>query len=235
MAITPSRRSPASPALASVASSPASDSATERLTLWRLWVSEAERKTLISSKRSRIPSARSSPRSFGIRTEKETPGRRCTASSTSAASASCGITSGRTNEVISSRPTPVAESRSISRTFSAVSILSGSFWNPSRGPTSRMRTLFGSSAIVKRSLCGADARPADPEPSRHGAQDDAHVFGLVADLLVGEAQRREPGGGVRLVAAVVAALLRRGAVMAQAVGLDHQPQTAARGSRPRSR
>ena len=29
-------------------------------------------------------------------------------------------------------------SRSISRTFSAVGITSGSFWNPSRGPTSRI-------------------------------------------------------------------------------------------------
>ena len=69
--------------VASVGSSPASDSSTERLTLRRLWVSEAERKTLISSKRSRISSARSRPRSLGIRTEKETPSRRWTAASTS--------------------------------------------------------------------------------------------------------------------------------------------------------
>ena len=119
----------------------------------RLWVSEAERKTLTSSKRSRISSARSSPRSFGIRTEKATPSRRWTAASTSAASASCGITSGRTNEVTSIRLNPVAESRSISRTLSAVAIVSGSFWKPSRGPTSRMRTLLGSS-VMRRSLCG---------------------------------------------------------------------------------
>ena len=31
----------------------------------------------------------------------------------------------------------------ISRTFSAVGITSGSFWKPSRGPTSRIRTSLG--------------------------------------------------------------------------------------------
>ena len=133
-AARPLQRSPAS------RSSPASDSSIVRLTFLRLWVSEAETKTLISSKRSRRASARSSPRSFGISTEKATPSRRCTPASTSSASASCGITSGRTNEVTSSRFSPVAESRSISRIFSAVGIVSGSFWKPSRGPTSRMRT-----------------------------------------------------------------------------------------------
>ena len=91
---------------ASVRSSPASDSSIERLTFLRLWVSEAERKTLISSKRSRSSSARSSPRSLGISTEKATPSRRSNAASTSSASASCGITSGRTNEVTSSRRRP---------------------------------------------------------------------------------------------------------------------------------
>ncbi len=115
----------------------------------RLCVSEAETKTLISSKRSRRRSARSSPRSFGIRTEKATPSRRFTAASTSSASESCGITSGRTNEVTSIRRSPLAESRSISRTFSAVGIVSGSFWNPSRGPTSRIRTFFGSAAMAR--------------------------------------------------------------------------------------
>ena len=221
--MTPSRRSPSSPARASVASSPLSDSSIERLTLWRLWVSEAERKTLTSSKRSRISSARSSPRSFGIRTEKETPSRRWAAISTWAASASCGITSGRTKEVTSIRPTPVVESMSISRTFSAVSIVSGSFWNPSRGPTSRMRTVFGKGGTAE-AYAAASPLFRDPKTSRDVAEDGAHVFRLVAHLLVGEAQRCEPGGDMGLVPQVVASLLGRSAVVAQAVGLDDQMQ-----------
>jgi hypothetical protein len=60
--------------------------------------------------------------------------------------------------------------------------------------------------------------------SRDIAQDDAHVFWLVADLLVGEAQRREPGGGVHLVAHVIARLLGRSAMVEQAVSLDNQSQ-----------
>ena len=144
MEITPSQRSPASRAPSRVSSSPFSDSSTERFTFLWLCVSEAERKTLTSSKRSRISSARSRPRSLGIRTEKATPSRRRTPASTSAASASWGITSGRTKEVTSIRSSPLAESMSISRIFSAVGIVSGSFWKPSRGPTSRIRTRSGS-------------------------------------------------------------------------------------------
>jgi hypothetical protein len=64
---------------------------------------------------------------LGISTANETPSRRSTAASTSAASASCGITSGRTNEVTSSRSIPVAESMSMRRTFASVGITSGSF------------------------------------------------------------------------------------------------------------
>jgi len=41
----------------------------ELLTFFLLWVSEADRNRLISSKRSRWASARSRPLSFGIRTE----------------------------------------------------------------------------------------------------------------------------------------------------------------------
>ena len=55
--ITPSQRSPASRARASTRSSPVSDSSIERLTFLRLWVSVADRNTLISSKRSRTASA----------------------------------------------------------------------------------------------------------------------------------------------------------------------------------
>src|SRR3954453_16979362 len=76
--------------------------------------------------------------------------------STSAASASCGITSGRTNEVTSSRGSLVAASMSISRTLSPVAMTSGSFWKPSRGPTSRIRTRSGST-LDDPPLVGADA------------------------------------------------------------------------------
>src|SRR3954452_1056067 len=58
------------------------------------------------------------------------------------------MTSGRTNDVTSIRGSPVAASMSISRTLSSVAMTSGSFWNPSRGPTSRMRTSCGISLIL---------------------------------------------------------------------------------------
>src|SRR3954452_6426033 len=141
--MTPSQRSPSSRAWVSTRSSPDSDSSIERLTFLRLWVSDALRKTLISWKRSRRRSAFSRPFSFGMSTEIATPSRGSMRSSTSSASASCGITSARTKLVASSRVTPVRASRSISRTFSSVGTTSGSFWKPSRGPTSRMRTRWG--------------------------------------------------------------------------------------------
>lgn len=56
--------------------------------------------------------------------------------------------------------------------------------------------------------------------SCHVAQDGTHVFWL----LVGEAQGREAGGSVGLVAQMVPSLLGGSAVVAQAVGLDNQPQ-----------
>ena len=102
----------------------------------------ADMKTLTSWKRSRSSSALSSPRSFGISTESATSSGTSIASSTSRASASCGITSARTKLVTSSRRSPVRASSSISRTLSAVAMTSGSFWKPSRGPTSRMRTCW---------------------------------------------------------------------------------------------
>ena len=51
--ITPSQRRPSDRARANVRSSPASDSATERPTFFWLWVSDADRKPLISWNRSR--------------------------------------------------------------------------------------------------------------------------------------------------------------------------------------
>jgi hypothetical protein len=63
--ITPSQRRSCSRAVAIVRSRPESDSSIGRLTFLRLCVSEAERKRLTSSDRSRCASARSKPRSFG--------------------------------------------------------------------------------------------------------------------------------------------------------------------------
>src|SRR3954453_2432925 len=138
--ITPSQRSPASRARATTRSMPASDSSTERFTFLRLWVSLADRNRFTSSKRPRSSSALSRPRSFGTRTDSDRPSGGSIAPSTSPASASCGITSARTKLVTSRRRSPVRASMSISRTLSAVAITSGSFWNPSRGPTSRTFT-----------------------------------------------------------------------------------------------
>src|SRR4051794_18131347 len=141
--MTPSQRSPSSRARPRTRSRPASDSSIERLTFLRLWVSEALRKTLISWKRSRRRSAFSRPFSFGMSTEIATSSGGSMRSRTSSASASCGMTSARTKLVASTRATPVRASRAMSRTFSSVGTISGSFWKPSRGPTSRMRTRSG--------------------------------------------------------------------------------------------
>src|SRR5688500_10372509 len=53
------------------------------------------------------------------------------------------MTSARTKEVTSIRRSPASPSSPIRRIFSSVGMISGSFWNPSRGPTSRMRTFWG--------------------------------------------------------------------------------------------
>ena len=66
------------------------------------------------------------------------------------------MTSARTKLVTSSRRSPVRASRSISRTLSAVGITSGSFWNPSRGPTSRILHHAGQS---RRVACAAMSGP----------------------------------------------------------------------------
>ena len=99
----------------------------------------------------RAAAARSpAPSGSGSGPSRRRPRAARTAASTSAPSASCGITSGRTNEVTSIRCSPESASIPISRTFSSVGITSGSFWNPSRGPTSRMRTLWGSSSAISQ-------------------------------------------------------------------------------------
>src|SRR5690606_12976309 len=60
--------------------------------------------------------------------------------STSAASASCGTHLGLTKLVASMVRRPVADSLSTNATLSAVLIIAFSFCNPSRGPTSTIRT-----------------------------------------------------------------------------------------------
>jgi hypothetical protein len=68
------------------------------------------------------------------------------------------MTSGRTNEVTSIRFRPASARSAINRSLSSVGITSGSFWNPSRGPTSRMRTLSGNAVGMLTSLAACDIR-----------------------------------------------------------------------------
>src|SRR3954471_23883797 len=208
--ITPSQRRPASRARGRTRSSPCRDSSIERLTFLRLCVSLADRKTLISSMRSRSSSALSSPRSLGTSTETLTSSGICARSSTSRPSLSCGITSARTKLVTSMRSSPVFASSSTSRTLSSVSMTSGSFWKPSRGPTSRMRTRSGSGTLHDPPLVGADADRAvalehlDVEAplalvddlAQRGARHAARPLGRPGDVLDAdlEAHRRLPVG-----------------------------------------
>src|SRR4051794_5024113 len=55
-------------------------------------------------------------------------------------------------------------------------------------------------------------------------QHRAHVLGLVANLLVREAEVDQPRGGMRLIAEPVARLLSGGPVIPQPVRLHHQPE-----------
>jgi hypothetical protein len=63
-----------------------------------------------------------------------------------------------------------------------------------------------------------------PQPGRHGVQGGLDGDALVANLLVREPQDRQARRRVGLVAAPIAPLLRRRAVVAQAVRLDDQSQ-----------
>src|SRR4051812_37357196 len=154
--MTPSARSPSATARPITRSSPASDSSMVRLTLALLWDSLALRKQLISRNLSRCASAFSKPRSLGISTVTSTSSGTSMRASTSAPSASCGMTSARTNDVTSSRLTPVRASRPTRRTLSSVAMTSGSFWKPSRGPTSRMRTSAGRAMSLGAERAGDD-------------------------------------------------------------------------------
>ena len=137
----------------------ASDSSVDRLTLWRLWVSEAE--TTTSSSRKPAARARWAPRELGTRAEYRTSGAFRAAAHTSSASAICGIALGCTKLTASMRRTPVAESASSRRTLASVGTGS-SFCRPSRGPTSRIETAEGSSSIPPSSLHRTLHAPIEP-------------------------------------------------------------------------
>ena len=191
-AITPSQRSPSSRARASTRSSPSSDSSIERLTFWRLCVSLALRKTLTSSKRSRCSSAFSSPCSFGMSTrDVDVVGHVDAPRAPRAASASCGMTSARTKLVTSRRLTPVRASTSMSATLSSVAMISGSFWKPSRGPTSRMRTANGSvvTASITRRSCVPTPIVRSPSPT---STSKRHLRSSTISRSVARAVQRAP-------------------------------------------
>ena len=66
--------------------------------------------------------------------------------------------------------------------------------------------------------------PFSSEMSCDRSQGGLNVTRLEAHLRAREAKRRESSGGVRLVPQAVPRLLGRRAVIAQAIGLDHQAE-----------
>ena len=87
----------ASPATLATSSNPASDSSIARFTFFRLWLSDAETNTTISS--TAASAARNAPRLFGTSAASTAPRVRSTPRMTSSASASCGTARGDTKEV----------------------------------------------------------------------------------------------------------------------------------------
>ena len=138
VAITAQKRSPASTIRGPIALTSVMVCPTVRLMFFLLCVSEALTNRATSSNRSRAASAWSRPLELGTSTSRATSGGRSMPLSTARPSDSCGITSGRTKLATSMRFRPVRPSASIRVIFSCVGMTSGSFWNPSRGPTSRM-------------------------------------------------------------------------------------------------
>ncbi len=136
-------------------------SSTVRLTFFLLCVSDADTKTATSWKRWRTFSALSSPLLFGTRTMSDTSSGTSMLSSTCTPSASCGITSGRTKLATSIRLKPARPRALMSRTLLSVAMRSGSFWKPSRGPTSRMCTWSGRCVLIVRAPLRS-VRPASP-------------------------------------------------------------------------
>src|SRR6266508_4044596 len=143
-------------------------SPTVRLMLRWLCVSDALTNSATSSNSSRTARALSRPRLFGTSTIRATPPGRSMPRSTSTPSDSCGITSGRTKLATSMRVNPARPKASISLILSWVAMVSGSFWKPSRGPTSRMRTLVTTRPPAPRGSVRAPLDDAAPRPRSGG-------------------------------------------------------------------
>ena len=133
---------------------PASDSSIERLTFLRLCVSLADRNRLTSSNsRSPASSRQRKPalEALLVRDQDRVGDVRVAldrAQHLALRRRAAGSRRAARSEVTSSRRRPVRDRQSISRTLSAVSMTSGSFWKPSRGPTSRMRTALRNAPAI---------------------------------------------------------------------------------------
>ena len=124
VAIAPSTGIPAASAIRITSSKPASDSSTERLTFFWLWVSDAETNTRISS--TPASAARSAPLAFGTSAANLVPFERSRPCRTAAASASCGTARGETKDEYSMIGSPAATSWLISSILVAVGMKSRS-------------------------------------------------------------------------------------------------------------
>ncbi len=121
-------------AAARIASARATASSSDAFPFARLNASVAPKVTFTRS--SPVARNRSQPRSFSTSPETSTPSRGWIAAATSSAPAICGTRSSRTKLTASIRGSPAAASRFTSSARTAGASVSGSFWRPSRGPTS---------------------------------------------------------------------------------------------------
>src|SRR5436190_11477823 len=99
------------------------------------------------------------------------------------------MTSARTKLVTSSLRTPVRASPCTSRTLSSVAITSGSFWKPSRGPTSRIRTVSLTEVRLRDERFGERADDGDDRIQPRDFEDAAQVVGADDDHLSAIAHR----------------------------------------------
>ncbi len=117
-----------------ISAKPANDSSVERRTFARLWLSDTESTSTISS--TRAAAARSAPRGLATSATYPTAGWRRMPAITASASASAGTALGDTKDVTSILCSPVSDRRSTSAIFSSVGMKRGSIWKPSRVTTS---------------------------------------------------------------------------------------------------
>src|SRR5437763_5417340 len=156
-----------------------SDCSIERLMLARLKLSVAATNNAMSS--TPAARARSRPRGLGTSATYRTPGRLRMARKTSSASAMRGTALGCTNEVTSIHAKPASESRSTKRTLASVGMAAGSFWSPSRGPTSTMRTRRGRPPLIRLLYVLRLVRRADREQARATGDLFANLNAYVGD------------------------------------------------------